>query len=221
MAVSKDDGVAGPFVAESREYLRAEYFEKICRAIAPLTTEQLWWRANDASNSIGNLMLHLAGNVRQWIVGGVGGADMARDRAREFAAREMLPASVLIAELRSAVDEACAVLERLPAEALGERREIQRFDTTVLGAIYHVVEHFSMHTGQIILLAKMQTGKDAGFYQLSADGTLEPTWTSERSVREAMNERWSRQTAFRIAASMSGYLKRESARDRLSRRHFL
>ncbi len=185
MAVTNNDGIAPQFVAESREYLRAEYFEKICRAIAPLSTEQLWWRANDASNSIGNLMLHLAGNVRQWIVGGVGGADVTRDRAHEFAAREMLPASVLIDELRLAVDEACAVLERLPLAALGERREIQRFDTTVFGAIYHVVEHFSMHTGQIILLAKMQTGQDPGFYRHSADGRLEPTWTSERPFEKA------------------------------------
>ena len=136
------------FLAQSREYLGVECMAKIERAIAPLTTEQLWWRANEASNSIGNLILHLSGNVRQWIVGGVGGA--------------------------------CAVLARLDASTLSERRRIQRFDTTILGAIYHVVEHFSTHTGQIILLSKMQTGQDAGFYRLRADGTPEPTWTSER-----------------------------------------
>jgi len=169
------------FLAQSREYLGVEYLAKIERAIAPLTTEQLWWRANDASNSIGNLMLHLAGNVRQWIVGGVGGADVTRDRAREFATREMLPASVLIAELRQAVDDACTVLARIDASTLNQRRQIQRFDTTVFGAIFHVIEHFSMHTGQIILLAKMQTGQDAGFYRLREDGTPEPTWTGERS----------------------------------------
>jgi uncharacterized damage-inducible protein DinB len=169
------------FLAQSREYLGVEYMAKIERAIAPLTTEQLWWRANEASNSIGNLMLHLSGNVRQWIVGGVGGADMTRDRAAEFAAREMLPASVLLAQLQQAVDEACAVLARLDASTLNERRRIQRFDTTVHGAIFHVVEHFSMHTGQIILLAKMLTGKDPGFYRLRPDGTPEPTWTEERA----------------------------------------
>jgi len=168
------------FLAQSREYLGVEYMAKIERAIEPLTTEQLWWRANEASNSIGNLMLHLAGNVRQWIVGGVGGADMTRDRAREFATRDILPAPALISELRQAVDEACAVLDRIDPLTLSERRQIQRFNTTVLGAIYHVVEHFSMHTGQIILLAKMQTGQDAGLYRLRADGTPEPTWISVR-----------------------------------------
>lgn len=169
--------MSAAFVAQSREYLAVEYLNKIERAIEPLSTEQLWWRANEASNSIGNLMLHLAGNVRQWIVGGVAGADITRDRAREFSTREMLPAHELVAVLRSAVADACAVLDRLDPATLNDRREIQRFDTTVLGAIYHVVEHFSMHTGQIILLAKMQTGADAGFYRLRADGTPEPTWT--------------------------------------------
>ena len=171
------------FVCQSREYLRDEYLKKIETAIRPLTTEQLWWRANDASNSIGNLMLHLAGNVRQWIVGGVGQGDLTRDRAREFATREMMPASALLAVLTDAVEASCAVLEKvegLDPAVLLEPREIQRFQTTVLGAIYHAVEHFSMHTGQIILLAKMQTGRDAGFYRLRPDGTPEPTWTETR-----------------------------------------
>ena len=155
------------FVQQSREYLRDEYLNKITRAIAPLTREQVWWRANEASNSIGNLMLHLAGNIRQWIVGGVGGGTLTRDREREFATREAVPVDVLVAELTAAVEESCAVLARLEAQVrldpavLMEPREIQRFQTTVLGAIYHAVEHFSMHTGQIILLAKMQTGRDA------------------------------------------------------------
>lgn len=172
------------FLAQSREYLRGEFLQKIERAIAPLSSEQLWWRPNDATNSIANLMLHLAGNVRQWIVGGVAGADQTRDRAREFDSREMFAASTLIATLRIAVDDACDVLDRLDPRTLGERRQIQRFDTTVQGAIYHVVEHFSMHTGQIILLAKMQTGQDAGFYRLRADGTPEPTWTDRARAFE-------------------------------------
>lgn len=177
------------FLTQSREYLRGEFLKKIERAIEPLSTEQLWWRANDASNSIANLMLHLAGNVRQWIVGGVGGVDVARDRASEFATREGLAASTLLAHLHIAVEDACATLERVDPGTLTEPRSIQGFETTVMGAIYHVVEHFSMHTGQIIMLAKMQTGKDAGFYRLRPDGTPEPTWTSGDRAFESKKPR--------------------------------
>jgi uncharacterized damage-inducible protein DinB len=164
------------FLGQSREYLGAEYMAKIRRAIAPLSTAQLWWRPNSASNSIGNLMLHLSGNVREWITGGVGGGTVTRDRDAEFAAREPLPAPALLSLLQASVADACAVLERLDPETLSEARTIQGFETTVHDAIYHVVEHFSMHAGQIILLAKMQTGKETGFYRLRADGTLEETW---------------------------------------------
>jgi hypothetical protein len=80
-------------------------------AIAPLTLDQIWWRPNDASNSIGNLMLHLAGNVRQWIVGGVGRQSMTRDRDLEFSTREPRSVEDLTAILRSALDDACAIID--------------------------------------------------------------------------------------------------------------
>ncbi len=161
------------FQSQSIAYLRTDYLPRIARVIEPLTIEQIWWRPNEASNSIGNLMLHLAGNVRQWIVGGVGNQDMARDRDLEFSNRELISAEELVARLRAAVEDACAVIERVTDDQFGEPRQIQRFDTTVFEAIYHVVEHFAMHTGQIILLAKAQTGKDAGFYRVRPDGTPE------------------------------------------------
>lgn len=169
------------FLEQSSKYLTDEYLPKIAAAIEPLSVEQLWWRPNETSNSIGNLMLHLAGNVRQWIVGGLGGVDFPRDRASEFSTREQQPASSLTSHLQSAVDDACRVLAGLDPDSLTEPRAIQRFDTTVMGAIYHVVEHFSMHTGQIIYLAKAQTARDAGFYRLRADGTPEPVWTAKRA----------------------------------------
>jgi len=161
------------FQTQSAQYLRNDYLRRIELAIAPLTVDQIWWRPNEASNSIGNLMLHLAGNVRQWIIGGVGRENMTRDRNLEFSTREQRSVEDLKAILRSAVEDACAVIEQVTDAELAEPRMIQRFDTTVFGAIYHVVEHFAMHTGQIILLAKAQTGKDAGFYRVRPDGTPE------------------------------------------------
>ena len=163
------------FLTQSRRLLTHSYLPRIEQAVDGPSDEQLWWRANAESNSIGNLILHLAGNIRQWIVSGIGGAADARDRQREFEERGPLPAAELLARIRSAVEDADQVLANLSAAALLERRRIQTYDVTVLQAIYTVVEHFSMHTGQTILLAKMWKG-DLGFYTLS-HGVPHPAWS--------------------------------------------
>jgi uncharacterized damage-inducible protein DinB len=130
-----------------------------------LTEEQVWARSSDNENAIGNLVLHLSGNVRQWIVSGVGGRPDVRQRDAEFAARAGGRGAELVARLKEIVEEAAGVLTELPPERLGERIVVQHYDVTVLEAIYHVVEHFSGHTGQIIFATKMLTGADLGFYQ--------------------------------------------------------
>ena len=135
---------------------------RIETCVAKLTPEQIWTRGAENENAVGNLMLHLAGNVRQWIICGVGGAEDRRDRDSEFDARTGGDA---LDRLRSTVAEAVALLTALPPATLAERRTIQKhWDLTVLEAIYHVVEHFSMHTGQIIFATKLLTGTDLGFY---------------------------------------------------------
>ncbi len=151
---------AQTFISESRRFLTSDYLPKIERCLAGLGDEDVWWRPNEASNSIGNLLLHLCGNVRQWIVGGVGGREVERDRQREFDEREHLPAGELLTRIKSVVAEADAVLAGLDAETLQGERRIQGHDVNVLAAIYHVVEHFGMHTGQIIFLSKMRGGRD-------------------------------------------------------------
>lgn len=154
------------FLAQSREYLTAHYLPKIRAALEGLDEADLWWRPNPASNAIGNLLLHLAGNIRQWIVSGVGGAPDRRERAREFAAQGELTRPELLARLTEAVLDADAVLARTDPASLGERRQIQGREVTVLAAIYHVVEHVAMHTGQILYVAKLRSGNDLGFYRL-------------------------------------------------------
>jgi uncharacterized damage-inducible protein DinB len=135
---------------------------RIETCMGKLTPEQIWTRAADNDNAVGNLVLHLAGNVRQWILCGVGGAEDRRDRDSEFDARS---GENLLERLRPTVEEAVALIAALPHEKLGERRTIQRhYQVTVLEAIYHVVEHFSEHTGQIIFATKLLTGEDLGFY---------------------------------------------------------
>jgi uncharacterized damage-inducible protein DinB len=166
---------ARAFIAEARGHLLEDYLPKIERCVERLTDEQVWWRAGERSNSVGNLLLHLEGNLRQWVVGGAGGAEDRRERDREFAERGRVERARLLSDLRATVQEACDALARLDAATLGERRRVQGLDVTVLAAIFHAVEHFSMHTGQVILLTKLLTGEDLRFYDFS-EGVPRRNW---------------------------------------------
>jgi uncharacterized damage-inducible protein DinB len=148
------DAIGLAFLQKSRSLITDEYVPKIDRCLDRLSDGDIWWRANEASNSIGNLILHLCGNVTMWIIGGVGSLPFERHRQREFDERRKLPAAELHRRLQDVVRQADEVMSAVGADELLSRRQIQGYDVTVLGAIYHVVEHFSMHTGQIILLTK-------------------------------------------------------------------
>jgi len=150
--------VAKRFIAESRGFLASDYLPKLERCLEVLSDEDVWWRANDASNSIGNLLLHLNGSTRAWIVGVAGGVPSARNRQQEFDEREHIPRAELLSRLKGTLAEVDAVLARLDVDVLLEQRPAREEKVTVLLAIYHAVEHFSMHTGQIIMLAKMRVG---------------------------------------------------------------
>jgi uncharacterized damage-inducible protein DinB len=129
-----------------------------------LTEDQVWMREADTQNAVGNLVLHLCGNVRQWILSSVDGQPDRRVRDAEFAARGGVALLELRQRLAVTVDEAVRVFESLPTERLREVVRTQAYETTVLEAIYHVVEHFAMHTGQIIFVTKLLTKEDLGFY---------------------------------------------------------
>jgi uncharacterized damage-inducible protein DinB len=167
--------VGSAFIHRSRRYLTDDYVPKIRKAVDRLPPDDLWWRPNEASNSVGNLILHLAGNVRQWVVSGVGGGPDRRRREEEFAARGGGGASDVLRILEEAVGEADRVLEGLEPAVLLEDRVIQGMEVSVLEAVYHVVEHFSTHTGQILYLTKLRTGRDLGFWTVS-DGKAIPNW---------------------------------------------
>jgi uncharacterized damage-inducible protein DinB len=167
--------LATAFLARSRRYLAFEYPTKIRRCLDVLPGDAVWRREDDTSNSIGNLLLHLAGNVRQWIISGIDGAPDARYRSAEFAAREGAGAETLFAALRATLDEADAVIASLTPDRLLEPRSIQGRDVSVFDAVYHVVEHFSLHTGQIILLTKQYAPGRIRFYE-DAGGLAVPRW---------------------------------------------
>ena len=137
---------------------------RIDDCLGRLSAEQIWMRGSDNENAIGNLVLHLSGNVGQWIGAGVGGRPDTRNRDAEFQTTGQHTPAELSGRLAAAVEEATVVLAGVPAERLCEPVAIQGYDVTVLECIYHVVEHFSGHTGQILYATKALTGSDLGYY---------------------------------------------------------
>lgn len=179
-----NEEIATAFVAEARRLLGADFMPKIERCLAGLSEDDVWWRPNEASNSIGNLLLHLEGNARQWIVSGIGGEPDRRVRQSEFDAgtkqeidgAQLPDATELLARLRATLAEVDALLARLDASSLLEARRIQGLQhVSVINAVFHVVEHFSMHTGQIIQFTKMCRACDLGFYDFTA-GKPRASW---------------------------------------------
>lgn len=163
---------AQAFLRHARFRLREDYPVKINSALAELTDEQIWWRPNEASNSAGNLILHLCGNVGQWMIAGVGGVTDTRDREREFAERSPICREDLLTLLAATLNEADAVLTRLGDEIEASQSDAplqrvcvpQGFAQTVLDSVFHVVEHFSYHTGQIVFIAKLLAAERIRFY---------------------------------------------------------
>jgi len=150
--------VAQAFLGDSRRFLTQDYLPQIERCVAQLTPEQIWSRAGESSNSIGNLMIHLAGSSRQWAHETIMGKPTGRDRQSEFDRRDPIPTERLVSDLRAAVEEVDRVLAALPGESLLTTRNRHGEDLTVLWCVYHIVEHFSMHTGQINSMTKALVG---------------------------------------------------------------
>jgi len=164
-----DDQITELFRSASSKRLQ-QFCGRIERCVGLLTEEQVWARGSENENAIGNLMLHLAGNVRQWILSGVGGQPDHRIRDTEFATRGEIGKQQMFERLNATVAEACALIESLSAAQLVERRTIQNYEGSVLEAVYHVVEHFAQHTAQIVFATKMLTHEDMGFYKHLAKG---------------------------------------------------
>ena len=167
-----DHAIARAFIAQASEFLLGDYLPKIERCLEKLNDEQIWWRANEESNSIGNLILHLCGNARQWIVCGVGSAPDARNRDAEFEQRDVIARSDLVSLLRSTLSDVETTLQSVDPATLLDFRKIQGNDVDILEAIFHVTEHFSMHAGQIFLLTKLMTATDLRFYDFEADAPV-------------------------------------------------
>jgi hypothetical protein len=145
-------------LTEGARFELSEGLSKIEHCLRQLTDEQAWWRPLPEMNSIANLMLHLAGNLRQWVVSGVGGAPDMRDRPGEFADRSGTPKAGVFAKLQDVIRECDAVLSRLGPDDLVAQRRIQGYELTVTRALFHVIPHFRGHVQEIIHMTRVQLG---------------------------------------------------------------
>ena len=136
---------------------------KIRHCLAQLNDDQVWWRPREEMNSIGNLLLHLAGNVRQWIVAGVGDETDNRDRQSEFDQRGPRPKEEALEKLETVLEQAESVMRSVTSDELLKAKRIQGHDTTKMGAIWHSITHFQGHVQEIIGLTRQQLGDEYEF----------------------------------------------------------
>src|SRR4051812_47698554 len=159
-----DSELAVLFVGHSAKKLE-QMTAHIEACLAKLSDDQIWSRGSENENTVGNLILHLQGNVGQWIIHGIGGAPDIRDRPVEFSTAGGKSTQELSDGLRKTVTEAIGIVNGLSAARLAERTKPQDTEVSVLEAVYQVVGHFQQHTGQIMFATKQVTGADLGFYR--------------------------------------------------------
>jgi hypothetical protein len=157
-----DQTVAAAFIAAASDMVR-KGMHKIEHCVAQLDDEQLWWRprpeVTPQMNSIANLLLHLSGNMRQWIIAGVGETKDVRNRPLEFSDRSNRPKAEILGQLKTTVDEAASVIGRLSADDLTAARRIQGYDVNVTSALWQTISHFHGHVQEIIHLTREQLGE--------------------------------------------------------------
>ena len=154
-----------PFLlAEAHRRLVGESIPRIRKCLDQLSVEEIWYRPNENSNSVGNLVLHLCGNVRQWLIAGLGDQPDIRERQKEFDERGPLPTEKLLLELDLLEKEIEDLLASLTAEKLAGDYIVQGFQENGVSILVHVVEHFSYHVGQITYFTKARLDIDMGYY---------------------------------------------------------
>jgi uncharacterized damage-inducible protein DinB len=151
-------------IAETKRRLIREFPPRIHRSLGQLTEGEIWWRPNAETVSVGNLVLHLIGNVRQNILSGLGGAPDGRRRQTEFDEPGPLPTADLLRRLDELMAEVDVALDGVDPASLLTVRRVQGFEESGLSILVHVVEHFSYHVGQISYFVKARKAVDLGYY---------------------------------------------------------
>lgn len=142
-----------------------EYTKRIKICLDLLSEEQVWKKPNESSNSIANLMLHLCGNMTQYVLSSLGGKPDLRERDKEFSAKSGYTKDELYKKLSSVVHSVIEEIQIHDEDSLLKTRTVQGFEKNGIAIILHITEHYSYHTGQIALLTKLMTNEDLGFYK--------------------------------------------------------
>ncbi|MEZ2414223.1 DinB family protein [Muriicola sp. E247] len=145
-------------------YRMDESLRMVEKSLGELKEEEIWRRPNEASNSIGNIMVHLCGNITQYVLAGIGGKKDMRQRDAEFNISGGISKEQLMADLKSLIEQVKELVESLTDEQLIKYYKVQGFNLSGVGILMHVVEHFSYHTGQIAYWVKCLKAKDLEFY---------------------------------------------------------
>jgi len=151
-------------VAEVNRRLFEESVPRLKKCLVELEEKEIWYRPNENSNSVGNLVLHLCGNVRQWVLTGLAGQPDVRQRQTEFDERGPLPTADLIAKVDKLEEDVRAYLEVISPEKILEPCTVQGFKENGLSVLVHVVEHFSYHVGQMTYFVKWRKDMDMDYY---------------------------------------------------------
>ena len=157
--------VSGLLIAETRYRLLDESIPRLHKCLSKLSEQEIWFRPNENTVSIGNLVLHLCGNVRQWLISGMGGTADHRQRQKEFDETGPLPTSELHEMLDQLAADIEAVLEGISESDLVKQYNIQGYPVSGVTILVHVAEHFSYHVGQATILVKSRKNIDMGYYE--------------------------------------------------------
>lgn len=152
------------FIKDCSRHLN-EYTKRVKICLDMLSEEQVWQKPNEASNSIANVMLHLCGNMTQYVLSALGGRPDNRERDKEFAAKSGYTKAQLFEKLSAVVHSVIEEIQIHDEDSLLKTRTVQGFEKNGIAIILHITEHYSYHTGQIALLTKLMTNEDLGFYK--------------------------------------------------------
>ncbi len=164
MIQNQSTALTTAFITEIKRRLFEESMVRLKKCLAELTEAQIWYRPNKSSNSVGNLVLHLHGNVRQWVVAGLGKNKDVRERQLEFDEQGPVSTKKMLADMNQLMVEVNAILDKTTSADLLEVRNVQGFQESGLSILVHITEHFSYHVGQMTYIVKMLKDKDMGYY---------------------------------------------------------